>query len=123
MGKYAIFVLGTLFASNLFASQCAVEFDNALLTLLGQDGTLGNVVCERTPNYDRTIMVNFQCATNFAGSSLYAQVDREQGESLCAVTWLFCSGEGGSSFDPTPATGKSAAEDFAAIRNACAELL
>lgn len=104
------------------ASECALSVDEGLAAVLAQDGTLESVTCEKNVNADLEITVIFRCAEG-AESPLFAAVDRTQGESWCAVDWYDCSGLGSGYHTPLPVSGKSAAEDFAAIRNACSDLL
>ena len=104
------------------ASVCALNLDEGLATILDQQGSLESVLCERNVHADLEITVIFRCATG-ADSPLIAFVDRVQGETSCGVQWIKCDGTGKAYQTPFPVTGKSAAEDFAAIRSACSDLL
>ena len=104
------------------ASDCALNLDEGLAAVLAQQGSLEIVLCERNVAADLEVMVIFRCASGVE-SPVIAAVDRVQGESSCGVQWIMCDGTGEVYQTPFPVTGKSAAEDFAAIRNACGDLL
>ena len=104
------------------ASDCALKLNEGLAAVLAQQGSLEIVLCERNVNADLEITAIFRCSTG-AEFPLAAAVDRVQGETWCGVEWIMCDGTGEVYQTPFPVTGKSAAEDFAAIRNACSDLL
>jgi hypothetical protein len=104
------------------ASECALSLDEGLAAVLAQQGTLQSVLCERNVNADLEITAIFRCSSG-AEFPVTAFVDRAQGESSCGVQWFMCDGTVNGYQTPFPVTGKSAAEDFAAIRNACGDLL
>lgn len=125
MKRISFFILGLIFSQFANASDCAVNFNTTLAGFLEQAGTLRSVSCERnTTDADLRVVLTLDCAVDslLSTSSLAAAVDRTQGESLCAAAVIFCDGSG-INFDPVASSGKSAAEDFAAIRSACSDLL
>ena len=104
------------------ASECALNLDEGLAAILNQPGSLESVLCERNVHADLELTVIFRCDSG-AESPVIAFVDRVQGETSCGVEWIKCDGSGKVYQTPFPVTGKSAAEDFAAIRSACSDLL
>ena len=125
MKRISFLILGLILSQLANASDCAVNFNATLVGFLEQEGTLSSVSCERnTTDADLQIVLTLDCAAGslLPASSLAAAVDRTQGESLCAAGVIFCDNSG-INFPPVAASGKSAAEDFAAIRSVCSDLL
>ena len=121
MKRFSLFLLCVFSPFSSFASDCALSIDEGLASILAQDGALQSVTCERNVNYDLEITVIFGC-NGEVQSPLFAVVDRLKGESWCGVQWIDCAGNVSGYQTPEPVSGKSASEDFAAIRNACSEL-
>lgn len=121
MKRISLFLLCVFSPLLTYASECALSLDEGLAVILSQDGTLESVLCQRNINADLEITVIHRCIDGVE-SPLFAAVDRVQGESLCAVQWIDCVGNSTGYLTPVPVTGKSASEDFAAIRNACSDL-
>lgn len=121
MKRFWLILLCVFTPLTSFASECALSIDKGLGEILSQEGTLVSVLCERNVLADLEIEVIFLCSDGVE-SPLISSVDRFQGNSLCAVQWIDCAGNVSGYLTPEPVSGKSAAEDFAAIRNACSDL-
>lgn len=121
MKRFWLILLCVFTPLTSFTSECALSIDAGLDEILSQEGTLEGVLCERNVAADLGIEVIFLCSDG-AESPLISSVDRIQGNSWCAVQWIDCAGNVSGYLTPEPVSGKSAAEDFAAIRNACSEL-
>lgn len=122
MKNFSVFCLWLFTPILVNASDCALNLDEGLASVLAQQGSLETVLCQRNVAADLEVTVIFRCTTGIV-SPVIAAVDRVQGETWCGVQWIMCDGTGEVYQTPFPMTGKSAAEDFAAIRSACSDLL